>query len=235
MNLREMQEAMRTALHEQQAFVGHHGRFDVYAGMYWSRLIEGLASDFPAVVALAGRELFDRLAVTHLKRRPSSAPSMAWLGRGFDETLRGLGLEREAAVASLEWARNEAFWSPDARAMTPAELGALGDALGDARLELHPSLRRLTLPVGVRAFVEAHEGAIDAAAMEAVVVWRSGEDVLHDALTPAEDEALARAQRGEPVGVCCEAFVSEPEPEAAAIGALVSWVSRGFVCGVRET
>ncbi len=234
MSLRELQVSMLAALHERNvdpflARVEDPTRFEIYASMYWTRQIESLASDFPETMRLLGRELFGRVAVTHLKRSPSRHPSLASLGRGFEDTVVGLGLAREAEVARLEWARNESFWSPDAVVIDAPALGALGERLADAVLAFHPSVRVLDLAGGVRDVVEASGSTVDPETREAVVVWRRDHAVVHARLEPSEGEALRRALGGSPVAVCCEAFLEEPEPDAAAIGAVVGWVAQGWI------
>ena len=242
-DLRTLQESMRAALHEGEAVaflarVAPGGlpaaaRLEVYSHMYFSRQAQALADDFPLVQRLAGAPLFERLAVTHVKRRPSSHPSLAHLGRGFEETLRSLDLLAEAAVARLEWARVEAFWAPDAGAVSAAELGALGERLGEAVLELHPSLRLLSLAGGV---LEVAAGAgPEALALEtaqAAAIWRKGFTVLEAPLTPLEADALGRALAGQTVGAICDTFASAPSPGEAALQALSEWLADGWVCGL---
>ncbi len=261
-SLAHAQQAMVAALHDDQpdamlALVADGPRpaaaqLAVYRSMYWVRLADALASDYPTVRRRLGEALFQRIAVTHARRHPSRHPSLAWLGRDFEATLASLGQDVEAELARLEWARCEAFWSPDARVAGPELLGALGERLGDAVLALHPSLRRVQVAAGVAAAVEGRAGAEEASGdgadvpvrldrAEVVAVWRqafvdvSGSSfaVLHAGLSPAEADALARAQQRQPVASVCEAFASEPDPGGAAVAALVGWVSRGWVTGVR--
>jgi len=246
-DLRATQEAMRAALHEGQAArllpmvearagVGlpPERRVEVYRTMYWARLSEALASDFPLVQRLIGDELFDRVVVTHVKRHPSRSPSLALLGRDLDETLLHLGLEAEAAVARLEWARVEAFWAPQAEVATRASLRSLGDKLGDAVLVLHPSLRLVTLPAFVRGVAAGGAvGDTEAGEEEPWVVWRRGSVVTDRRVSTVEAAALTRALRGEGVSAVCEPFLDTEAPEAAAITALLAWVGDGWVSGAR--
>ena len=241
--LRALQEAMREALHERafDAFLPlvRQGKREseaellVYERMYWSRQAQSLREDFPSVERLLGAALFDRVAVTHCKRRPSRHPSIARLGEGFDATLTALGQTVEAAVARLEWAMVEAFWSSDAARIDAARLGALGEALGSAVLAMHPSLRRVVLPCGVRAVVSG--GSVDevrADPTEVVAVWRTRDHaIVNELLGGAEGEALARAIAGDRFERVCEAFIDDPSPAAAAVAALVRWVEAGWVCG----
>ncbi len=238
-HLRATQEAMRAALHDGddarlRSLVGpaSEARIEVYRTMYWARQIEALAEDFPAVRRMLGAPLFERVAVTHLRRNPSRHPSTAFLGRGMSETLTHLGQGAEAAVAELEWARVVAFWAPHVEPATPALLGGLGDRFGDVVLGLHPSLQLLVLPAFARAALAVDVATTDLAP-EPVAVWRHGVEVEHGPLSTAEAEALRRAMRGERVAAVCEAFLDVEAPEEAAIAALVRWVKEGWVVEAR--
>ena len=240
-SLRELQEAMRAALHDGAAaaflpLVASARRtpgqqLEVYAGMYFSRQVQALAEDFALVRRLAGAELFERLGVTHVRRHPSSHPSIAFLGRQFEETLSSLGLAGEAAVARLEWARVEAFWAPDADLLTAQALGALGERLADEVLVLHPSLRLVEL---VRGVVEVAKGAGEEALrfdqLQPVAVFRKSEAVHEAPLSAMEAEALRRAFAGANVGAICEAFASAEAPMESAQRALIEWVNDGWIC-----
>jgi Putative DNA-binding domain len=236
MNLAELQRAMRRALHDSDPAAllpeirggvpGPAQRLQIYADMYVARQVASLAEDFPLVRRLLGAAPFERLAFTHLKRRPSRSPSLSRLGEGFEETLAGLGLEREAQVARLEWARVESFWAPDAQPLSGADLGALGERFGEAVLQLHPSLRLVQLWPGVLDYAAGGDaGLLDSAGAISVVVFRKGEAVLEVQVPPAEAEALRRVLQGRTAAEVCEAFASEPEPAQAALRALSEWVA----------
>jgi hypothetical protein len=239
-DLRSLQEAMRAALHQGEtaaflASVDRGGRtperrLEVYANMYFSRQVQALAEDFPLVRRLAGPELFERLAVTHVKRHPSTHPSLAFLGRGFEETLRSLELDAEAAVARLEWARALAFWAPDATLRTAQDLGALGARLSDEVLAFHPSLQLVTLAGGVLEVAAGADASVLAlGSSRPAAVFRKQEAVHEVALQDLEAEALRRALGGAPFGEVCEAFARADAPLDLALQALREWVGDGWV------
>jgi Putative DNA-binding domain len=257
-SLRAIQAAMRAALHDGNAgplaaLVTERSapRIEVYRSMYWARQLEALADDFPGVRRMLGEELFERVAFTHVRRRPSCHPSLAFLGRGLAETLASLGQDAEAWVAKLEWARVEAFWSPPCEPATPALLGALGEWFAEAVLLFHPSLRHLELPQFAReaasraaATVRSTEAPLAGEGLprETVVVWRRGTTVEERSVVGLEAGAVARAIAGGTVADVCEAFLGEDvesnerdagDPERLAIDAIVGWVTAGWVAGVR--
>ena len=137
-----------------------------------------------------------------------------------------------AAVGRLEEARNAAFWTPDRPPLDAASVGALGEALGEARFGFAPSLRVVTCSARARARVEGASNGDEAslsALPETVAVWRHGHEVVHAPLHPAEARALARACDGATVADSCEAFADEESPEEAAVNALSGWVARGWI------
>ena len=56
-------------------------RLDIYANMYFFRLLDCLREDFPKVAAAVGDDRFHNLATDFLLRHPSGHPSLRELGR----------------------------------------------------------------------------------------------------------------------------------------------------------
>lgn len=248
-SLVELQRAMRSALHARQSYAALPliaataswsavDRLHVYEDMVWVRLVRSLLEDFPVVSQRLGTELFERVAATHIARRPSTDPSLAWLGRGFEDTLRELGREFEASLARLEWARALAFLAGDAPAASAAELGALGETFGDAVLAFHPSLQVVAVRGGVlAAYGDPVGGAVDDEHETHVAVWRAvshhGASVNHERLEPMEAAALECALEGCCMAAVCDAFSTSPSPAEDATRAVLRWIAAGWVSGVR--
>ncbi|MEM6789008.1 MAG: DNA-binding domain-containing protein [Myxococcota bacterium] len=239
MSLHDFQTSFLAALHGRDAssllpLVASEDatrRIAIYVDMYWGRLIDALAQDFPEVAAMLGSEVFSRVAVTHVERRPSRHPSLAFLGEGLELTLDELGLVREAAVARLEGARNAAFWTPDVPTwVNPRDVAALGPNFAACRVELNPSVRTVAIALGARARVEGDVAApIDPVCEEDVVVWRATDHVVrHRTMSHGEATALAALRGGATVGEACEAFAACTDPQAAALGAIQEWLSCRF-------
>jgi hypothetical protein len=204
-------------------------RLAIYERMYLARLVTSMEDDFPALRRVAG-ELFPRLAVTHVRRRPSRHPSLARLGDSFDETLTELGLLPEAAVARVEQARNRAFWSPDRPPVNLGELAALGAALGETLLRLHPSVQLLASLSGARAVVEgAPLCVVEPGSWEQVISWRQGFEIHVDGVPPDEARALDALTCASPLERALEFFAPREDPEGAAIEAVQRWALRGWL------
>src|SRR5689334_13525809 len=87
--------------------LGAVARLDVYANMYFCRLLECLAEDFPALHAMIGHESFHRLAADYLAAHPSRSPSLRVLGRALADFLDHHALSDAwpfaADLARFEW------------------------------------------------------------------------------------------------------------------------------------
>ena len=88
-------------------------RINIYAEMYFARLVDVLRSDFPRVAALLGCERFHEVVSQYLARYPSTHPSLRYLGRFFPEFLAGCATVADlpllSDLAALEWGRVEVF------------------------------------------------------------------------------------------------------------------------------
>ncbi|MCU0658541.1 MAG: DNA-binding domain-containing protein [Polyangiaceae bacterium] len=238
-SLFEAQAAMKRALfgEDRSLALQHLGgdreaaseRLAIYERMYLARLVTSMEDDFPALRRVAG-DLFPRLAVTHVRRRPSRHASLARLGDSFDETLTELGLLAEAAVARVEQARNRAFWSPDRPPVNLGDLAALGAALGETSLKLHPSVQLFASLSGARAVVEgAPLRVVEPGSWEQVVSWRQGFEIHVDEVPPDEAQALDVLLCPSPLERALEFFASRQDPEGAAIEAVQRWALRGWL------
>jgi len=125
-------------------------RLDIYANMYFFRLLDCLKEDYPRLLEALGPARFHNLVTDYLLVHPSSHPSLRYVGTRLADCLAGHALEREcpglADLARLEWARADIFDAADARPLTRDDLAALPqDEAGDVRLALIPACRLLRL------------------------------------------------------------------------------------------
>jgi len=123
-------------------------RLDIYANMYFYRLLDCLAEDFPKVLASLGPERFHNLTTDYLLRHPSRNPSLRHLGRHLPEFLAAHPLTAEfpwaADLALLDWTRADVFDAADAPPLSRDALAALPqDRAGEARFALAPAFALL--------------------------------------------------------------------------------------------
>lgn len=218
-------------------------RVEVYANMYFFRLLDALAEDFPALHAALGHERFHGLAADYLEAHPSEHPSLRQLGRRLSDFLASravAGVPRWLAdLARFEWTLLEAFDAPDAVPLSAETLAALADDdWAGLRVRLSPSLRVLELSAPVQEFwsavSEQREAADPAPSPTCIRVWREDLRVFHRAIDAVEADALRRVREGASFGSLCEAVAVAVGDDAAAQRAftmLRDWIGDGLVVG----
>jgi len=133
-------------------------RLEIYNRQYWFRVIGAVAEDFPALNAVLGEKVFDRLILAYLRENPSTSFTLRNLGSKlprwledhseFAPTRHGLLLD----VARLEWAYVEAFDSADVAPLTNSDFAELAS---ESKLYLQPHLQLLDLSYPVDELVLA--------------------------------------------------------------------------------
>jgi hypothetical protein len=216
-------------------------RLDIYANMYFWRLLDILRGDFSAVVAAVGDDVFHNLVTDYLLACPSQHPSVRNVGARLADFLgkQPLATERPWLVelARLERARIELFDGPDAVPLTLDELRTRApEEFVALPLPLVPSLLFLDVEHAVDDVWRAaeNEQPIEppAAGARTLLVWRQEVTVYHRGLEPLERDALLRAREGASFGVVCDLLAeSMPVDEAgpAAFQLLARWVGDGII------
>ena len=123
-------------------------RLEIYNRQYWFRVLGALAEDFPALRAVLGARVFEKLSVAYLNAHPSRSFSLRNLGSRLAEWLEAnpkLGGRRHRLavdVARIEWAFVEAF---DSAENTPLTIDQIATLDGGSRLSLQPHLQLIAL------------------------------------------------------------------------------------------
>ena len=222
-------------------------RLEVYAGMYFFRLLDCLAEDFPAVHDVVGHESFHTLVRDYLERHPSTSRSVRPLGRFLGQFLDGHSLGAEhpyvADLARFEWALLEAFDARDAEPLPPERLKSVpADQWPGLRLALAPSLRI----VEARAPVQEVWGAVTAGQAPPRVecrptvlrVWREGLRVFHRVIGDVELAALRAIERGAGFAATCEAasaLVGEDQAAVEVARLLERWLADQLIVGAEAS
>jgi hypothetical protein len=213
-------------------------RLDLYANMYFFRLLDALAEDFATLRALLGADRFHNLVTDYLQAYPSEHPSLRQLGARLPAFLDGRAPPWHAELARLEWARLQVFDAPDAAPLTLEALRALApEAFAALPLRTVPAHARLRLRFAVdepwQAVADGRVPADPPEAPRTLLVWRQDLTVYHRALDAEEDAALdALAGDGLGFGALCELLAPDrPDEEAAqrAFLLLSRWVDHGLV------
>lgn len=213
-------------------------RVDVYGEMYVLRTRDALRDDFPHVARLLGEKRYANVVAAYVDRYQSTHYSLARLGHAFAHHLARhppKGARADLAdLATLEWARAEAFVAENAAVATQASMAALGAQLGAARLRFVPSfaLVRTRHDVGALWAACEHGGTVPRAVKRgarAYLVWRKGLEVFHAEVAKDEAKAVEALQLGETVEAACLAFEKRRDPAKAAFTAIASWVTEGML------
>ena len=178
-------------------------RLDIYANMYFYRLLDILRADYEAVVAAVGDTAFHNLVTDYLLVCPSLHPSVRNVGQRLPQFLDGhaLGLERPwlGELARLERARIEVFDGPDADTLVLDELRTLApEDFVTLKLPLIPNRIRVEATHAIDDFWRAVEerksaGDADETANAAEETAANGNETSH---AEVEAEAATGGEAG---------------------------------------
>jgi len=212
------------------ARLGAVERIDVYADMYFYRLRDSLAEDFPALAARIGSARFHNLITEYLLAHPPRHFSLRELGRALPGFLDAHPLARGepalADLARLEWARLDVFDAADAAPLERGELLERASARPESeRFALIPAARLLRLDAAAPVLWKRQRDASDPQPPEAVpgtpggavgvLVWRRDLAVFHRCLADDEERCLAQLARGASLAALGEALCALHSEEEA--------------------
>ncbi|MDH3213394.1 MAG: DNA-binding domain-containing protein [Myxococcales bacterium] len=181
------------------ARLGAVERLDIYADMYFYRLRDCLAEDFPKLAARVGAAHFHNLVTDYLLAHPPRHFSLRELGRALPDFTGSHALERSfpalADLARLEWARVEVFDDADAAPLCWQRLLEGGAAAPESfAATLIPSARLLRLDASVLALWRGDPA--EPGERIGVRVWRKGFAVHHRSLATDEERCLRELAAG---------------------------------------
>jgi hypothetical protein len=188
-------------------------RLDIYAHMYFARLVEVMEAEYPAVRQLLGPRAFDTACRRFLAKHPSRARLLNGLSAGFPDylarTLSRTHRNRLAVdIARIERAMEDVFDAPVAVPMTAAEFAAVGEA---TRLRVTPALVSLALRYPANAYMNAlrrgERPRIPQPRATCVIVFRRGFQVLRRDQEPEQFRLLRALAAGKPLSAAVRASV----------------------------
>jgi hypothetical protein len=212
-------------------------RVDIYANMYFYRILDALKEDFPATLAVLGNDNFHNLVIGYILEYPPTEPSISDCGAHLADYLRDHPLRDGAPfiadLARLERASIEVFQAPDAPVLNPDALRAIAAADWPAmKLRIHPSAQILVLDWQVSDLLRAVEEQREWKAVEngavKVLVWRRDARVFYRDLEPAEADALEATAHGATFAEICEVIATnagDQDPVATMNQILARWLS----------
>jgi hypothetical protein len=216
-------------------------RLDIYANMYFFRILDVLREEYPKTVTQLGDDGFHNLVTDYLAACPPEHPSLREAGARLPAFLVGHAAARDrlwlAELARLERARLELVDATDAPAVALAELERIPpESFGALRLRLVPSHALLENRFAIAPLWRASEPPSEppAPATETLLVWRRRDlDVYHRAVDAEEAACLRRLGR-EDVAFeeLCSKLAEGRTDEVAAVRAfelVARWAADGLL------
>jgi hypothetical protein len=216
-------------------------RVEVYANMYFYRILDALKEDFPATLAVLDGDNFHNLVTGYILEYPPSEPSLYYCGQYLAKYLRSHPLCESAPfiadLAALERSSVEVFHGSDAPTLAPDALRSIAPAAWPSmKLRLHPSAQILALEWRVaellravdeqRPWQTAQRGAVK------VLVWRRDARVFYRDLEGDEADTLEAVSRGVTFAEVCDVVASgagDHDPVAAINRMLARWLFDGLL------
>ncbi len=227
-----------------------HERLDVYANMYFYRLLEVLRKDYPATAAALGTDHFHNVVTGYLLEYPPSEPSIFYAGQYLPRYLRSHPLRREfpyaAELAALERAISEVFCARDGLALDAAAMRTIALARWPRiRMRAVPALEvlrtRWRVTQSLRRFETRRLWRPPARSDSIILVWRRDLKVFYRELDPVEARGIAALRRGASFGEICSViaaaaisdddFGAASDPAATINTMLARWLRDGIVAG----
>ena len=212
-------------------------RADIYANMYFYRLLDALKEDFPATRKVLGDDAFHNLVTGYLIEYPPTQPSVAECGRFLSRYLRdhpqSVDAPYLADLAALERATVEVFQGPDANALSAEAMRAIpADQWPALKLRLHPCVQVLDVEWRVADLLRAVEEGRDwqpaARGAAKIVVSRRSGRVLYRELEQSEYRAIDAARTGATFANICDLVAEHSgalDPVAELNRLLARWLS----------
>jgi hypothetical protein len=222
-------------------------RLDIYAHMYYARLLEILTEEFPVTRHALGDRVFERACRGYLQRHPSKHRTLNHLSRKFPAFLaRHLapGNRRAFAVdiARIERAIEDVFDAPRAEPLKADEFAAIGaDEWHRVRLCLNPALVLLKLRFPANDYMNAVRGSgkprMPRPRATVAIVYRRDFQVYRRDQAPGQFRLLAALARGRTLEQAVRSSVENRGGGADRLAATLGgwfrdWAAAGIFCGI---
>ncbi len=190
-------------------------RLEIYAHMYYARLIEVMEAEYPTLRQILGPRAFAAACRRFVARNPSRKRTLGSFSAGFPDFLartlprsnrHGLAVD----VARIERAMEDVFDAPAASPMTAAGYAALGAGDWDrATLCVTPALRMLKLRYPANEYMNAarrgERPRVPRPRATCAIVFRRGFQVMRRDQEPEQFRLLEALVAGRPLGAAVRA------------------------------
>ena len=192
-------------------------RLEIYAHMYYARLVEVMEAEYPTLRQILGPREFAAACRRFVAKHPSRARTLGGLSARFPDFLaRTLPRSNRSAlavdVARIERAMEDVFDAPRAEPMTTAEFAALGaGGWGCATLRVTPALQLLRLRYPANEYMNAlrrgERRRLPRPRATFAIVFRRGFQVLRRDQEPEQFKLLQALVAGRPLAAAVRASI----------------------------
>ncbi|HEY3205066.1 MAG TPA: DNA-binding domain-containing protein [Thermoanaerobaculia bacterium] len=219
-------------------------RVGVYQGMYLLRMVEALASDYPAVAHWMGEERFEKLVSRYVQAHPSVHYSLNRLGDHLPEFIRrSKGVRKKeflGDLARLELAVTEVFDAPQSPAWPAEEVARIPEAAWEmAVMKPIEAFRLAAFGYPVNAYLQSvkedrHDYPEIRRKPSWVAIYRKDYEVWRLDLTKPAYEFLRALSRGRPFGKAVAEAAGRLQGAAGdrLFRWLRDWVAEGIFQGI---
>lgn len=200
-------------------------RLDIYANMYFFRILDSLKTDFPRVYKILGDVRFHNLITDYLVKYPPTHFSLRNAGLNLPLFLKTHGESKKNKflpdLALFEWNMIEVFDAADTDLVTRDTLSQINPkAWAGMTLEFIPALRLMNSGFGVNSKTPEKKSK------GAILIWRKNFKVYHRALDRFEEKLFRVMRAGKTFADACAKVVQieSGEKDMQKIGAcLLRW------------
>lgn len=221
------------------ATLSPEARVDIYANMYFYRILDSLKEDFSRVLRVIGEANFHNLITAYLAKSPPNSFSLRNVGRRLPDFLKHHPLARKwphlSDLARYEWTLIEIFDAADAPPLIRDDLARISpEKWGGLRLRLIPaaSLRRFLFRIETISDKKANKPKPVAKKPVTLLVWRKDFRVYSRPVDGLEEKLLKKLGKGITFGALCEAVVRSEagkNPTLTMGKFLERWINDGLV------
>jgi len=192
-------------------------RLEIYAHMYYARLVEVMEAEYPTLRQVLGPHAFAAACRRFVAKNPSRTRTLGTLSARYPDFLaRTLPRSNRNAlavdVARLERAMEDVFDAPRAEPMTAAEYAELGAGDWDrAKLRVTPALQLLKLRYPANDYMNAarrgERQRVPRPRATFAIVFRRGFQVMRRDQEPEQFKLLEALVAGRPVAAAVRACI----------------------------
>lgn len=217
----------------------------IYEHAYVARLTECLENDFPALLAMMGKERFHLLARGYVAAYPSRNPSVRWLGQYLADYIANSTAPAYhtslADMARFEWALAHAFDAADDKTVSLSDIATMDpQSWALLRFDFAASVTSVSLTTDAP---ETRQKLLNGEKAESAVlpaptrwyVWRQDLELRFHPTDPDEALAFDLIRNGGTFGEMCEALGATLSPDAQTLRAaqiLKAWLDWGMIAHV---